>query len=710
MNIYKIVGLFCLILYPLFASAQLISVGEIKEKGQLDLSYDLLVLRDSSAIVPIDQVLAGKIDLLFTDNYTLRKGIEKNTQIYWGKLTVQNSNSEPMNYLIKMPTYLPKITVFIKEDKAVIDTLVTGNNVERKQRSSKYAGHIPGTVDFRLPPKTSYTLYFKFELDWNHYQPKKLTVHLYDQESQNIIYSNRKLLFGLVFGVILVMLIYNLAFFVAVRDYGYLYYVLYIGITGLFSINYTNYTFHYFWPSLPEWHRLSFVHLGMGSIATFLLFSKKFIRLKSELPQLNKAINFGMLLLLTPIILVWSGHIVYADIIMAVSASISFLVVLYFSILIIIKSNNRAAYFLLVGFIALIICFVIFLVYFFGPLNGDFELYSYLPQAGVVFQIVIFGIGLSDRVYQLQMQNNDLLEAKQEQLEIEVSARTAEVTQQKEEILTQRDDIKQKNERLETMLSQLRKTQSNVQSSLNYAKRIQDAFLPQHQEIAAAVSDFFILSKPRDIVSGDFYWFKEISDNKFVFAVADCTGHGVPGAFMSMIGEGLLDKIIVGEKITTPSLILNRLHTEIIKVLNQDATNNRDGMDINICLVDKGKNELQFAGARNQMMLIQNDEFKILKGDRKSIGGYSKINTEFTNHTVLLSDETQCYLASDGYRDQIGGPQERKIYQKNIDKLLKETYKQSMQDQKVALTEYLENWMGTENEQLDDILVIGLRI
>ncbi len=696
------------LLWALPANAQTAQLRPLGRQDVRDFSSDLLILRDSARKIPTDQVVTGKLDLLFVDNYTLLKGIEKQTGVYWAKLILHNKEDIQQSVLLKMPTYLPEIHVFVKEGKQSIDTLYTGNRVPRSVRSSRFAGHIPGTLDLLLPPKVTYTLYIRFSLDWQHYQPKKLTLQAYNLHAQNEVYANRKLLFGIVFGIVIVMILYNLALYLAVRDVGYLYYVLYISVTGLFSMNYTNYTFQYFWPELPEWHRLSFVHLGTFSIATFLLFSKKFIRLRRYLPKLNQAINYAMLLLLAPLIFLWSGDIYTADLLMAIFALLTFLVILYFTILI-VRRQNRSAYFLLAGFSALIICFILFLLYFYGPLKGDFEVYSYLPQIGVVAQIVIFGIGLSDRVYQLQLENKELLEARQEKLEKEVARRTAEVTQQKEEILAQRDAIDKKNTNLELTLQQLHVSQEKIKSSLNYAQRIQAAFLPHTDKIAETVPDFFIFFRPKDIVSGDFYWFQALPANRYLFAVADCTGHGVPGAFMSVIGESSLNKIVTGLGITTPGEILNVLHREVMEVLHQGATNNRDGMDITLCLVDRGRNELQVAGARNQLTLIQSGEKTVVKGDKQSIGGYTAEGYSFTNHTLPLAEEAYCYLASDGYRDQIGGPEGRKIYQKYLDELLMEIHRQPMAEQKKRLAEELDQWMGKQHKQLDDILVVGFR-
>ncbi len=252
----------------------------------------------------------------------------------------------------------------------------------------------------------------------------------------------------------------------------------------------------------------------------------------------------------------------------------------------------------------------------------------------------------------------------------------------------------------------------NIKSSINYAQRIQEAMLPKPDLQKKLIPDSFILLKPRDIVSGDFYWLSEIKSwysPDVIIVAADCTGHGVPGAFMSMIGMNSLNGI-VGDGIAEPDQILQSLDKEIRAALQQDKTGNNDGMDIALCIYRKEKSILEFAGAKNPLVYIQNGTLTQIKGDVHPIGG-SKRNHEFTyrKHKVPIEETTMVYLFSDGYRDQFGGKDGTKFLTKNFNKLLLEIHLKPMDEQKKILDQRIEEWKS-RYPQTDDILVIGFKL
>jgi ligand-binding sensor domain-containing protein/serine phosphatase RsbU (regulator of sigma subunit) len=274
-------------------------------------------------------------------------------------------------------------------------------------------------------------------------------------------------------------------------------------------------------------------------------------------------------------------------------------------------------------------------------------------------------------------------------LERKVDERTAEVMMQKEIVETQNKEIR---------------------DSILYAKRIQEAILPTQEEIRAAFPDSFVLFKPRDIVSGDFYWFSE-KNGKLIITVADCTGHGVPGAFMSMIGNTLLNEIVNEKEVLEPDKILYQLRENIMKCLKQTGAEgeNKDGMDIALCVYDKQSMELQFAGANNPLYLITLGDLVEIKGDKQPIGVYKGDTKPFTSHPVKLTKGDCVYIASDGYADQFGGTNGKKFKYKQLKDLLLTVNNQSMAEQKKALDASIEQWKGGL-DQVDDILVVGFRV
>jgi len=249
-----------------------------------------------------------------------------------------------------------------------------------------------------------------------------------------------------------------------------------------------------------------------------------------------------------------------------------------------------------------------------------------------------------------------------------------------------------------------------ITDSIHYASRIQSAILPPPEYIANYLSEHFILWKPRDIVSGDFYWMTE-HNNKVIITAADCTGHGVPGAFMSMLGVSFLNEIVNKNEVTQANEILNQLRENVIRSLHQTGKENeaKDGMDISMCVFDFQSMTLQFAGAYNPLIMIRDGEATQIKADKMPIGIYFKGQKSFTNNEIKIQKDDCFYISSDGYVDQFGGDDGRKFMSKKFKELLVEIHHNPMSVQREILNHEIETWRG-KLEQIDDILVIGVRI
>jgi CheY-like chemotaxis protein/serine phosphatase RsbU (regulator of sigma subunit) len=256
----------------------------------------------------------------------------------------------------------------------------------------------------------------------------------------------------------------------------------------------------------------------------------------------------------------------------------------------------------------------------------------------------------------------------------------------------------------------VRKQNKKIEDSILYAKKIQSAVLPPNRFIQHLLSQHFIFYKPRDIVSGDFYWTKQI-DEKIFIAAADCTGHGVPGALMSMLGITFLNEIVNRNPEIHANEILNELRTHIISSLRQTGSmgESRDGLDIALCILNHEKKLLEYAGANNPLYLIRNGELNEIKADRMPIGIHRKAKESFYNHEITLQKDDLIYLFSDGFIDQFGGKDGRKYLTCNFKKLLLENHQKPLSEQKQILEKTFEEWKG-ERKQLDDILVIGFKI
>lgn len=275
----------------------------------------------------------------------------------------------------------------------------------------------------------------------------------------------------------------------------------------------------------------------------------------------------------------------------------------------------------------------------------------------------------------------------------------AELQLQKNEIEQQKNLIEQKN--------------CEITDSINYARKIQDNILLPESKLKQWLPQMFVYFKPKDIVSGDFYWFSKF-ENKYVITAIDCTGHGVPGAFLSMVGNTLLHEIVNIKHVFKPDVILTMLHTGIRLALNQSSedSDSEDGMDMSLCTVDAKLHRFQFAGAKNNLYVVQGDKLKILKANYYSIGGRQlrpDMQIEFTCYDFMYDDNTSIYMFSDGYLDQFGGDNNEKFNTQRFREMILNNRNLPMEEQKDVLAKTMDKWKGNR-QQIDDFLVLGVKL
>jgi serine phosphatase RsbU (regulator of sigma subunit) len=284
---------------------------------------------------------------------------------------------------------------------------------------------------------------------------------------------------------------------------------------------------------------------------------------------------------------------------------------------------------------------------------------------------------------------------------------------QSAELKEQNDKIIKTNEELKQLYETTNSQKEEIISSINYAQRIQSAILPPEIYITELLNENFIFYKPKEIVSGDFYWIKQVK-HYIILVSADCTGHGVPGAFMSMLGISCLNEIVQNREVTQANQILNELRTEIKHSLRQTGKKeeSRDGIDMALCVIDRKKNILQYSGAHNPLYIITNNNeeavLKEIKADPMPVGVHFFSDKSFTNHEIQLNIGDAFYIFSDGFVDQNGGNNNHRFSSEKFKKLLLDIHDHPMYEQKEILEQTLKDWMG-EHSQRDDILVIGVR-
>jgi len=286
------------------------------------------------------------------------------------------------------------------------------------------------------------------------------------------------------------------------------------------------------------------------------------------------------------------------------------------------------------------------------------------------------------------MEKEKLILQQNEMLETQVQERTLEIQEQKELIEAKNLEIL---------------------DSIRYAKRLQEASLPSRQMLLDLFPENFIIYYPKDIVAGDFYWFGN-AGGKHIVVAADCTGHGVSGALMSMLGMSLLNQIVTVDHLSDPAAILDRLHRDVVIALNQDETDSREGMDIIVCVFDQSLKNLEFSGANRPLWVVRGQEILTCSTDKMPVGGLQfEERTPFTSQSIQLYSNDRLYLFTDGYADQFGGEQGKKFMTRKMKEVLVETSSFSAAEQSRQLSKHFHDWKGNL-EQVDDVLVIGLQI
>ncbi|HLC83442.1 MAG TPA: SpoIIE family protein phosphatase, partial [Bacteroidia bacterium] len=309
-------------------------------------------------------------------------------------------------------------------------------------------------------------------------------------------------------------------------------------------------------------------------------------------------------------------------------------------------------------------------------------------QASVFIFIVLSVYGYVKRRIN-RLRKNEIL------LEKQVLLKTKELRDEKEIVENQNQVIEKKNH--------------NITSSIRYAKRIQESILPIKEKLNELIPESFIFFKPKDIVSGDFYWFAK-QKNKILVAAVDCTGHGVPGAFMSLIGNNLLNDIVKNHKILDPAKILYKVHEGLVDALKkgEQESDTVDGMDITLCVIDLEKKLLEFSSTGRPLIHIRENVVQKFRVGKHPLGLITKKEIKLENEKIQLLEGDTFYIFTDGYCDQFGGEEDNKYLDDNFEKLLLKIQNQTMPEQAVCIENEINVWKGN-GPQIDDMLVIGVR-
>ncbi|WP_299454460.1 SpoIIE family protein phosphatase [uncultured Microscilla sp.] len=708
----------------------------------LDLAPYLQVLAD-----PTHRLSFSDIKHQYNHQFTPLQSYQQpinSSYTYWVKLKVHNTSIR----FIKGFLYLgvndtTHVYVYDHQAAAFQDRQSTGVMIDFKDRLHGLGNWYDQLAEVRLTPQGLYTIYYKIH---NHSsQAIDFQAKLVTDQSQQAHNKRQNFTQGVFHGFFWLIFFIAMTVFISTKEVVYLLFALQ---TISFSIGY-----------LPSYGYLSFIsNNNIHDYIIWLIASQlagisyiQFMRVVLHTRQLSKYIDYALVLMIitrlmalfiSGILLYQYKHAVATNMLSIINlanmvAGITIIVIVY-------NKGATFAKYLLVGSFLFLAGLTLNSVASLGLIT-DIEPGLFL-QAGILWQNIMFGAGLGHNIYlnfkkeqEAQLKILSLEKNAKRELEQKVAERTQELKKANSEILTQNEELQQQQEEvltqqdfIATKNKELARTNHKLDSSIRAANNIQQAILPHQSKFDQLLNDYFIIYQPKDVVSGDFYWINPIKTHphqdtfprpanpsvlshthKVVLAAVDCTGHGVPGAFMSLIGHMLLDRIVNILKITNPAKILTRLDNEVLNILTKNGVHSDGGMDMSIVVVEKlpdGQTQIDFAGAKSHLVYVDANDATLqeIKGSRRAIGREIKHPLGFENHRLTLPANSLLYLKSDGFTDQ-NNVKRRKFGTRRLKHTLAKIHHLPLLEQKVFLNTLLERYMR-DTEQRDDILLIGVRL
>ncbi len=632
---------------------------------------------------------------------------------YWVKFRINYIAEQSENYYLEVARPITNEVKLYHPDKyGNYELKESGDGLEFYKRD---VPHRKSVFKITLYPNVVNTYYLKLSSDG---EVINLPIKLWKQEAFRDSDYRDQFFHGIYFGVLFFVFIIYFFFFIALKEKSFVYYIIYVFCIALLQFSLEGFTFHFLFPNNVWLANKTLLFGACGALIFVMLYTKTFLNLYERIPKIKYFYNFFIAIGIICIIMAIVSDYTYQLTFPLINAGSLIATLLIFTTIIILKNKKyHVCPYFFTAFTLLIIGVGIFILNNLSLIPNSFLTENAL-KLGSGLEVVFLSLSMANKFREIQLEKEKAQQLAFEKLQ-EINKITENINIELEK------QVKERTEEINKQKILIEEKNKDITDSIRYSKRIQQAILPDEKKFSEFLPESFICYMPRDIVSGDFYWYKYLRSNLFdknkgyvlkpllVFAAADCTGHGVPGAFMSLIGINILNASAKEPDVNSPAEALDYLHENLSTILNENYDIN-DGMDIAMIAVDLETGYTQFAGANNPVLIYKLNSdgtysVQEIKGDKQPIGAqHLQTHTKFTNHTFTLNKGDSLYIFTDGYQDQFGGKDGKKYKYKRFKEFLLSIQHLSMQKQKNALYEEFINWKG-ELEQVDDICIIGIR-
>jgi serine phosphatase RsbU (regulator of sigma subunit) len=699
-----------LLIFTLLISLQLFGIEPIVlSDSNLGSSFtkSTYIYEDKDHIYSVNDILLNHNLSFVKCEHDIEK-IDFTSSVFWLKFEIDNQSTHE-EFLIDIARVITdKVTLFEYIDNEVVRTFYGGDLIEYDKRTNK---SINNTFMLKIPKKSKKYYVLRLQSDGENI---RLPIVINSTNDFHIAAKERIFLMGAYYGMLIVITFLYLFYYFGMKDRSLLLYSLYVFSIFMLQFSLDGYSYYYLFRNVLALQPYTVVFFAVLASFSFLVYVKEFLKIDKTHGILYKAYQWALYLLLVNLIMNFvPGKLHSLSYPLVNVTSLGTLLLIASSIFYLRRRGQKICNYFAAAIFTLVAGAILFILTNFHIIENDFVFKNAL-KIGSALEVLLLSLSMSNKLRDLQKEKeiaqenslkslgekNKLIDSQNEMLETQVKERTEELEIQKEQVLEKNKEII---------------------DSINYAKRLQNALIPPLEAVNKIREELFVLFQPKDIVSGDFYWITETTTSyedrpnskRLLFTAADCTGHGVPGAFISIIGLNIFNQTLKEKTVNDPSQALDFLNKEVYNTVNKhkDRFNEdviKDGMDLAIFSINMETLELEFAGAKNPLYIIRNKELIELKGDKQPIG-YSDNVTPFTLQKFTLEKGDMVYASTDGYPDQFGGPKGKKFKYKPFKDLLVKISDLHPKEQKEMLAQHFTDWKGNL-EQLDDVCVIGVRI